>query len=177
MRYEEFAELALSYLNQLYRAARRQCASTHDADDLVQETYRLAFEHYRDLRSLAHCRAWLYRILHRQAATLHRRNRAAPILVEVGAEATQELGPPSVADDALEHVALDEIRNAIAALPPDLRVAVTLCDVEGFTYDEIADITDCPVGTVRSRIARARAKLMTQLQANAAALGIRRQRA
>ena len=175
--YEEFAEVALSYLNPLYAAARRLCRDPSDADDLVQETYRLAFQHYRELRSLAHCRAWLYRILHRQAVTRYRRQRSGPqlVLLDGGADDGGESAPPATFDsDPLEQISLQEIRGAIEALPSDLRIAVTLCDIEGFTYAEIADISDCPVGTVRSRIARARAKLMTKLQTHAMECGLRR---
>ncbi|MGH3056371.1 MAG: sigma factor-like helix-turn-helix DNA-binding protein, partial [Gaiellaceae bacterium] len=70
---------------------------------------------------------------------------------------------------------LQEIRRIIDGLPSELRVAVTLCDIEGFTYAEIADITDTPVGTVRSRIARARSRLMNKLRTHAEECGIRRQ--
>jgi len=178
--YEQFAEVALSYLNQLYAAAQRLCRQPADAEDLVQETYRLAFEHYRDLQSLARCRAWLYRILHHQAVTQHRRRRCRPplVLIEGGADDGREIAPPAAFDtDLLEHISLQEIRDAIAALPSDLRIAVSLCDVEGFTYAEIADITGCPVGTVRSRIARARAKLTRRLQTHAEECGIRRKAA
>ena len=174
--YEEFAEVALSYLNPLYAAARRLCRDPSDADDLVQETYRLAFQHYRDLRSLAHCRAWLYRILHRQAVTQYRRQRCGPqlLLLDGGADDAGATAPPAALDgDLLERISLQEIRDAVTALPSDLRTAVTLCDMEGFTYAEIADMTGCPVGTVRSRIARARAKLMTRLQTHAEECGIR----
>jgi RNA polymerase sigma-70 factor (ECF subfamily) len=177
--YEEFAEVALSYLNQLYSASRRLSASPADADDLVQETYHLAFQHYRELRSLAHCRAWLYRILHRQAATRYRRERSGPqlVLVDGGGEDGDVVPPETPLDgDVLEQISLQEIRRIIQSLPSDLRVAVTLCDIEGFTYAEIADITETPVGTVRSRIARARAKLMTKLRTHAEECGIRRQR-
>jgi len=176
--YEEFAEVALSYLNQLYSAARRLSSSPADADDLVQETYQLAFQHYGELRSLAHCRAWLYRILHRQAATRYRRERSGPqlVLINGGAE-DDDFAPPQgpLDGDVLEHISLQEVRRIIDSLPPDLRVAETLCDIEGFTYAEIADITDSPVGTVRSRIARARAKLMSKLRTHAEECGIRRQ--
>jgi RNA polymerase sigma-70 factor (ECF subfamily) len=178
--YEEFAEVALSYLNPLYAAAQRLCRDPSDADDLVQETYRLAFQHYRDLRSLAHCRAWLYRILHRQAVTQYRRQRCGVqlLLLDGGADETGAAAPPAALDgDLLERVSLQEIRDAVAALPSDLRTAVTLCDMEGFTYAEIADITGCPVGTVRSRIARARAKLMTSLRTHAEEYGIHRKTA
>lgn len=175
--YGEFTEVALSYLNQLYSAAQRLTGSSADADDLVQETYELAFQHHGELRGLAHCRAWLYRILHRQAVTRYRRQRSGPqlVLIEGGADDAGYPHSQSTLDaDMLEHVALQEIRSAIDALPPELRDAVTLCDIEGFTYAEIADITDCPVGTVRSRIARARAKLMRKLQTHAEECGIRR---
>jgi RNA polymerase sigma-70 factor, ECF subfamily len=173
--YVEFAEVALSYLNQLYGAARRLTGNAADADDLVQETYLLALQHYKELRSLAHCRAWLYRILHRQAVTRYRRRHARPglLLVSEEADGSDQVTPDTLGDNPLEHVALQEIRDAIDALPSDLRIAVTLCDIEGFPYAEIAHITDCPVGTVRSRIARARAKLMTMLRANAEDCGIR----
>ncbi len=174
---EEFSEAALSYLNQLHSAALRFTRNPADAEDLVQETYRLGFQHYRELRSLAHCRAWLYRILHRQAMTRHRRLHSGPTLVLIGggADEESEAAPPVAFDsDLLEHVSLQEIRDAIESLPSDLRVAVTLCDVEGFAYAEIAEITACPVGTVRSRIARGRGKLMTKLQTHAQECGIGR---
>lgn len=173
--YEEFAQVALTYLNQLYFTARRLTRSAADADDLVQETYRLAFENYRQLRSLAHCRAWMYRILHHEVVNQHRRSRPRANLTVIhgGADDEPEIDVPApAADEAIERLSLQEIRSAIDALPADLRVAVTLCDIEGFAYEEIASITDAPVGTVRSRIARARAKLMTQLQRHAEACGI-----
>ena len=175
--YREFAEVALSYLNQLYVAARRLTGNPADADDIVQETYELAFQHYGELRSLAHCRPWLYRILHRQFVTRYRRQRSGPqlVLIDGGAD-DGEIATPHVPfdDDLLERLSLQEVRNAIESLPADLRVAVTLCDIEGFSYAEIADITETPVGTVRSRIARARAKLMRKLQTHAEECGIRR---
>jgi len=179
MPYGEFAEVALSYLNQLYFAAQRLTGNSADADDLVQETYQLAFQHYSELRSLAHCRAWLYRILHRQAVTRYRRLCSGPqlVLVDSGSDEGEYARPhPPFDSDLVEHISLQEIRSAVEALPCDLRVAVTLCDIEGFTYAEIADITDTPVGTVRSRIARARAKLMRKLQTHAEECGIRRRK-
>lgn len=174
--YEEFAEVAVSYLNQLYGTAHRLARNAADADDLVQETYYLAFQHYNELHSLAHCRAWLYRILHRQAVTRYRRQRSGPLLVLIDGGAddgSEETAPPALHGDLLEQISLQEIRGAIDSLPSDLRTAVTLCDVEGFSYAEIAEITDCPVGTVRSRIARARAKLMTKLRTHAEECGLR----
>ena len=169
--YDEFSEVALSCLNQLCVAARRLTRNSADAEDVVQETYGLAFQHYRELRSLAHCRSWLHRILHRQVATRYRRACSGPqfVLIDGGTlDAIDEI-PVAVAGegDMLARLSLQEVRAAIDALPSDLRVAVTLCDIEGFTYAEIALITECPVGTVRSRIARARAKLIRKLRTHA----------
>jgi len=77
------------------------------------------------------------------------------VLIDGGADDAGEAAAPATFDgDLLEYISLQEVRAAIEALPSDLRTAVTLCDMEGFTYAEIADITGCPVGTVRSRIAR-----------------------
>ena len=177
VRYGEFSEATLSYLNPLYSAAYRLTGNAADADDLVQETYELAFRHYAELRRLAHCRAWLYRILHRQAVTRYRRQRSGPplVLIDSGSDDADYLQSQSPVDDNLiDKLSLQEIRDAIEALPSELRIAVTLCDIEEFTYAEIADITDCPVGTVRSRIARARARLMRTLQTHAEECGIRR---
>jgi len=173
--YDEFAEIALGYLNQVCAAARRLTREPADADDLVQETYHLAFEHYGELRNLAHCRAWLYRILHHRAASRLRRRRCAPQLLSIDGENGDESLPPAHFDaELIERIALREIRSIIDALPVELRTAVTLCDVDGFSYAEIAEILECPLGTVRSRIARARAKLMVKLQAHAEECGIRR---
>lgn len=176
----EFTEVALSYLNQLYFAAQRLTGNSADADDLVQETYELAFQHYGELRSVAHCRAWLYRILHRQAVTRYRRQHSGPqlVLIDGGADDYEYEKPQTVlGGDTLQQISLQEVRSAIDALPSDQRIAVTLCDIEGFTYGEIADITETPVGTVRSRIARARSKLMRKLQTHAEECGIRRKTA
>lgn len=174
--YDAFTDVALRYMRQLRCTARHLTQIPADADDLVQDSYRLALQHYHELRNLAQCRAWLYRILRRQAATRYRRLRSGPAFaprtddVESAGDPTM----PTVPGDPLEHVSLREIRDAIDALPSDLRLAVRLRDVEGFSYAEIARLTHCPTGTVRSRIARARAKLTIALRAHAEACGIRR---
>ena len=174
--YGEFSKVALSYLNQLCVAARRLTRNSADAEDVVQETYGLAFQHYRELRSLAHCRSWLYRILHRQAVTRYRREQSGPqlVLIDGGTPEVDEIPVAAAGEgEMLEHLSLQEVRAAIDGLPSDLRLAVTLCDIEGFTYAEIAHITECPVGTVRSRIARARARLIRKLRTHAEECGIR----
>jgi RNA polymerase sigma-70 factor (ECF subfamily) len=173
--YEAFTELALSYFRELYGTAQRLTRNTIDADDLVQDTYHLALLHYRELRSLTHCRPWLYRILRRRAVTQYRRQRSGVAVGPMSGEVSdsgETVASPTFDDDLLEHISLQEIRDAINALPADLRVVMMLRDIEGFSYAEIADIEECPVGTVRSRIARARGRLMRKLQTHAADRGI-----
>ncbi len=177
---DEFTAIVLGLVSPLYNAAFRLTGDEQDAEDLVQDTYAYAFQHANDLRSLAASKTWIFRILYHRFISLRRAARARPELkvLEGG------LGESSVAVEAairLERATIGRlsrpaITKAIERLPEELRTAVVMCDVEGFSYQEIAEIMDCPVGTVRSRIARAREHLMRGLAAEAAALGIGRVR-
>lgn len=174
----DFAAVALGFLSSLYNTACRMTRNEADAEDLVQDTYVAAFRHAGQLRNVAHAKAWLFRILRNRFLSRDRERRARPELVvlESGADPTDS---PAVAND-LAHVersliarlARPAIVEALGRLPEELRTALLLCDVDGFTYEEIAQIMQCPMGTVRSRIARARAKLAKQLAPHAAAMGI-----
>ncbi len=174
----EFAAVALGALSSLYNFAYRLVGNEADAEDLVQETYVEAFRHAGQLRNLAHCRAWLFRILRNRRASGARSRRVRPGLVLVGGglEAADESVAretlPQIERAVIARLARPAIVQALATLPEDMQSALLLCDLEGFTYAEIANIMQCPIGTVRSRIARARAHLMRQLAAHAAALGI-----
>ena len=177
MRYQEFSALAASYMAQLYNAAGRMTGDTQEAEDLVQETYERAFQAWRQLRDPAHCRAWLYQIMRNLFIDAYRRKRAMPELVVieggrgVGEEALSS-HVVSLEEEVLRRLSEEEIRQALALLPEEMHTALILCDVEGFTYPEIAEIMGCPVGTVRSRIARARQKLLMKLRAYAEAHGL-----
>src|SRR6266849_3534605 len=167
MHHDEFAAIAVGLMSSLYNAAFRLSRDEHDAEDLVQDTYAYAFEHANELRSPAAAKTWLLRILYHRFISLRRTSRARPEL--------------KVLEGRLERATLGRlsrpaITKAIERLPEELRTAVVMCDVEGFSYQEIAEIMDCPVGTVRSRIARAREHLIRALAAEAAALGIGRVR-
>ena len=174
----EFAAVALGALSSLYNFAYRLVGNEADAEDLVQDTYVEAFRHAGQLRNLARCRAWLFRILRNRRVSRERMRRARPelIILEGGLEAADG----SIASETLPQLeramvarlTRPSILHALATLPEDMRTALLLCDLEGFTYEEIADIMQCPIGTVRSRIARARAQLMRHLAPHAAALGI-----
>lgn len=172
----DFIRLALSALPELYNAAVRLTRNEHDAEDLVQDTYVQAFEHVDQLRNLGACKTWLFRIMHNEFLMLHRAGKTKPelLLVEGGldeveavVEATLHLERSTVA-----RLSREAITQALGRLPVELRTAVTMCDIEGFAYGEIAEIVGCPLGTIRSRIARARKHLMRALAAEAAALGL-----
>ncbi len=180
MRGDEFSTIALGTLSALYNAAVRLTGNDHDAEDLVQETYLHAFEHADQLKSLAACKAWLFRIMRNRFISLHRASRARPELVLVEGE-LEKLPAADEAALQLERAAIarmsrSAIQKALTRLPEEMRTAVTMCDIEGFSYQDISEIVGCPVGTVRSRIARAREQLVRALAAEAGALGIAKER-
>ena len=181
MHYQEFSTLVASYLEQFYNTAKRMAGDAQEAEDLVQETYKRAFQAWRQLKDPAHCRAWLYQIMRRLFIDAYRRKRATPELVVI--EGGQEIDDSLLAipvssfeEEAIRRLSIEEIRQALCLLPEELRTALLLHSLEGFTYPEIAEILGCPVSTVRTRIARARQKLLLKLHSRtrAASLGRRR---
>jgi len=160
----------------LYNAALRLTGNDHDAEDLVQETYLHALQHADELRSLAACRVWLFRIMRNRFVSERRAARSRPelVVIEKNIEESRAAADIALQADraAIARMSRAAIVKALAHLPDDMRTAVMMCDVEGFSYQEIAEIVGCPVGTVRSRIARAREALMHSLAAQARALGI-----
>jgi RNA polymerase sigma-70 factor (ECF subfamily) len=175
-RRSEFIRLALSVLPELYNAAVRLTRNEYDADDLVQDTYVQAFEHADQLRDLSACRTWLFRIMRNEFLMLHRAGKSRPelLLVEGGLDQAEPAVQAALQFErsTIANVSHDTIAQALGRLPAELRTAVTMCDIEGFAYQEIAEIMGCSVGTVRSRIARARKHLMKALATEAAALGL-----
>lgn len=163
---EEFASLALSYLEEVTAYARRLSRSAWDADDLVQAAYEQAFRKWGDLDEPARCRAWLFRIarnLHidraRQAGA-----RSELRLVKPGDSlAPEAFVPPEV----VERLVARELNDALERLSEEQREVLLLCDLWGFRYEEIAEIVGVPIGTVRSRISRARSELARILVAAA----------
>ena len=163
-----FATDALPYLDQLYGAALRMTRSPADAEDLVQETYAKAFAAYRTFQQGTNLRAWLFRILRNTFINDYRKAQRRPRF-----QPTDELGDAQMLDietrsaggsrsaetEALELLGDDDVSAALAEIPEEFRTAVVLADVEGFSYREIADIMDSPVGTVMSRVHRGRKAL------------------
>ena len=159
---EDFATLALGYMEELTAFASRLARNAADADDLVQATYERAFRSWPSLQEARACRAWLFRIARNLHVDRKRATRARPELrpVEPGDRVAAE---PSITPETVERLQAREIETALLQLPPEQREAVLLCDVWGFDYGEIAEVTGAPLGTVRSRIARGRARLATLL--------------
>jgi RNA polymerase sigma-70 factor (ECF subfamily) len=181
-RVRAFEAEALPHLDRLYAAALRYVRRPADADDLVQEALTTAFRAFHQVEEGSNVRAWLYRVLHTTFLSQYRRAGRRPTEdptedMESAANGAVITGPTSATTPSAEHTALSafgpvEVREALAALPEEQRVAVYLADVEGFAYREIAEIMASPVGTVMSRLHRGRAALRASLAGFAQRSGI-----
>jgi RNA polymerase sigma-70 factor (ECF subfamily) len=141
-----------------------------DANDLVQDTYLKAFRFFDKFERGTNSKAWLFRILKNTFINNYRKKSKEPNKVDYEeVENFYENVKPFSSDSShlekeiYDNLLDDEISNAIASLPDDFKTVIILSDIEGFTYDEIADFVDCPVGTVRSRLHRARKMLFAKL--------------
>ena len=163
-----FERDALPFLDQLYGAALRMTRNPADAEDLVQETFVKAFSAFSSYTDGTNLKAWLFRILTNAFINTYRKKQRQPLqtgtddlddwqMRHTQAYATGQLR--SAEAEALDRLPNDLINNALAELPEERRVAVYLADVEGFSYQEIADIMETPIGTVMSRLARGRERL------------------
>ena len=155
---EIFQAEALPHLRSLYGTAYRMTRNAHDAEDLVQETYLRAYRAFDGFTPGTNIRAWLHTILHRVRTDGFRKAGRSPQTVELSGEGPA-VPPPQ---DALASGG-EDIARALASLPEAFRAAVVLRDVQDFSYQEIADILDVPLGTVMSRIHRGRALLRERL--------------
>ena len=161
---DEFAGVVLHWLDQLTAFARRLTSSAADADDLVQITYEQAFRSWRTLRDARAARAWLFRVARNAAVDRFRRESVRPEIQLVVSETLDvEAAMP------LDPVESIDLEAALARLPADQAEAIVLSDLWGFTYEEIAAISGCAIGTVRSRISRGRARLLRILCSGSAA--------
>ena len=167
-----FEKDALIFTSQLYGAALRYTKNPHDAQDLVQDTYAKAFTSFHQFEPGTNLKAWLYRILTTTFINNYRKDQRRPLQSNAGevedwqlyesASHTSDQGK-SAEDEVLEGIADLDIKNALAQMPEEFRMAVYLADVEGFSYKEIADIVGVPTGTVMSRLHRGRKLLRESL--------------
>lgn len=166
-----FENDALVFTSQLYGAALRYTKNTHDAQDLVQDTYAKAFTSFHQFEPGTNLKAWLYRILTTTFINNYRKDQRRPQIsagevedwqIADASSHTSDQGK-SAEEEALEGIADKDVKEALSAMPEEFRIAVYLSDVEGFSYKEIAEITNVPTGTVMSRLHRGRKLLRTSL--------------
>ncbi len=170
----QFAELAMPYMSALYSAALRMTRNPSDAEDLVQETYLRAYRGFGGFQEGTNLKAWLYKILSNTFINIYRAKKRRPEEVDLdttedfslfhrlrGLEAVEAGRTPE--SEVLDRMPDDVVKQALEGLPDQFRMAVLLADVEGFSYKEIADIMDVPIGTVMSRLHRGRKQLQRRL--------------
>jgi len=156
----EFNRLVADYGPTMYRTAYRLVGDRHEAEDLVQETFRSAWKSRRLFRCGGGERAWLAAILRRRVADHWRRPKPPTVLA---GQQNIDLGFP--ADDPLRDEFTDEMQHALGQLPKDLRETLLLVVVAELTHQEAADLLEVPLGTVLSRVSRARKRLREYLLA------------
>ncbi|MBZ0200998.1 MAG: sigma-70 family RNA polymerase sigma factor [Ignavibacteriaceae bacterium] len=168
--YRDFESEAIPHMDALYNFALKMTGDSDDAGDLLQETYMRAFRFWDKFEAGTNCKAWLFRIMKNTYINIYRKKSKSPTKVDYEEiENYYENIKASNTDDAhlekdiYDNLLDDELSQAISSLPEDFRTVIILCDIEGFSYEEIADFVDAPIGTVRSRLHRARKMLFTKL--------------
>jgi RNA polymerase sigma factor (sigma-70 family) len=168
----------LPHIDSMYNFAFRLTFNEDEAKDLVQETYFKAFRFIDSFQEGTNAKAWLFRILKNSFINDFRKKSKEPSKVDY-----QEVETYYNSDDVDEHITVDlrieslqnmigdEVTNALNSLDVDFRTVIILCDLEGFTYEEMAKILDIPIGTVRSRLHRARNLLKDKLKSYAQTMG------
>ncbi|GAA1170780.1 RNA polymerase sigma factor SigR [Ornithinimicrobium humiphilum] len=163
-----FEREAMPLLDQMYSAALRTTRNPTDAEDLVQETYAKAFAAFHQYRPGTNLKAWMYRILTNSYINSYRKKQRQPLESDAAEVEDYQLaraashtssGLRSAEAEALDHLPDSDVTRALASIGEDFRLAVYLADVEGFSYKEIAEIMDTPIGTVMSRLHRGRKQL------------------
>jgi len=163
-----FEAAAMPYVDSLYNTAYRMARNAEDAEDLVQETYLKAYKYYDKFEEGTNFKAWLFKILKNTFINSYRRRQQVPpqsafadIEDSFESRIDDQIQPPSPSpeEEALAEVLDEDVQSALDELAPDYRMALILSDLEEFSYKEVADILEVPVGTVMSRLYRARKAL------------------
>jgi RNA polymerase sigma-70 factor, ECF subfamily len=165
-----FEHDALALSESLFRHAMRLTRKHADAEDLVQETFMHAFAGSDKFRPGTNLRAWMYRIMHNVWISNHRRTMCRPTEYLEGIVTDQLLGAhsaqsrqESAEDHVLARLPDSDLRDALASLPDSFRIPLYYATVEGYTYQEVAQMMNIPVGTVMSRVHRSRRRLRNDL--------------
>jgi RNA polymerase sigma-70 factor, ECF subfamily len=168
--HRDFEKQAVPHMGILYNYALRMTGNADDAEDLLQDTFMKAYRFWDKFEQGTNMRAWLFRIMKNTYINLYRKEVKEPDKVDyediqnyyntIRADSTD---PNDLQQKLFGQLLDDEISKALESLPEDFRTVVILCDIEGLTYEEIAEFVQCPVGTVRSRLHRGRKLLHTAL--------------
>jgi len=166
----QFKGEAVPHMDVLYNFALRMTNNAADAEDLLQETYLKAYRFWDSYEQGTNIRAWLFRIMKNSYINRYRKESKEPETVDYdevknyrGTVRDDGTDPNDLQQVIFGNLLDDEVAGAIAGLPEDFRTVLILCDIEGLTYEETAEFVDIPLGTVRSRLHRARKVLRASL--------------
>ena len=176
----QFEKEFMHLIGPLYNFAYRLTLDEDDANDLVQDTYLKAYRFFDSYEQGTNAKAWLFRILKNSFINDFRKKSKEPAKVDYqevetyyNSEEVDENYTTDLRLETIQDIIGDEVATALNELPVDFRTIIILCDLEGFTYEEMAKILDIPIGTVRSRLHRARSVLKDKLKKYASSMGFK----
>ena len=179
-KYNIFESEFLPHIEAMYNFAFRITYDEDAAKDLLQDTYYKAFKFIDSFHKGTNAKAWLFRILKNSFINEFRKKNKEPSMVDYqdvetyyNSDDVNEVITNDLRVEVLQDMIGDEVSNALNALAVDFRIVIILCDLEGFTYEEMSKILDIPIGTVRSRLHRARNLLREKLKAYAKSMGFK----
>lgn len=169
-RKSDFEKEAMPHMNLLHNYAYKMTFNQLDADDLVQETYLRAFRFFHKFEKGTNCKAWLFRIMKNLFINKYRKNQKEPGKVDYSDIEnffdnirSEKIDTTDLQQKVFSNLLDDDVTRALNSLQDDFKTVVILCDLEGLSYEEIADFVHCPIGTVRSRLHRGRKLLQQKL--------------
>jgi len=176
---EIFERELLPFIDALHNFAYNLCFNEDEANDLVQETYLKAYRFIKSYQTGTNAKAWLFKILKNVYINQYRKRSRRPTSVDIDEvnvytesdEDQSRLAYLDLRKEMFDEMLGDEVTIALNSLPVEFRSVILLCDIEGFSYEEIAKIIDKPIGTIRSRLFRARNMLKEKLKNYADELG------
>jgi RNA polymerase sigma-70 factor (ECF subfamily) len=169
-RKEDFDAEAMPHMKLLHNYAYKITGNQLDGDDLLQETFLRAFRFFDKFEKGTNCKAWLFRIMKNLFINKYRKNQKEPGKVDYDdvenfydSIRSEKVDSSNLQEKVFANLLDDDMTNALNSLQDDFKTVVILCDLEGLSYEEIADFVQCPIGTVRSRLHRGRKMLQQKL--------------